>query len=541
MFIIRLLLLMRNFMKKLLAFFFALIIFNISFYAQQLAYIRPYFPPGDANLFSVKKTADGGYIMIGNTDTYGSGNGDVFIIKTDMNGDTLWTRVIGGAGNDDGFGCEEIQGNGFIINGATNSFGAGRDDFYLIRLDSNGDTLFTRAFGDTTEDSPSFYSTFQRLTNGNFILSGFSTIYQTPSASKMYLMMTDSSGNLIWSKRYVGPGITSARSVKVTNNSNLVVLGIHKADTLPATAVLPLLMKVDTSGNVLWAHTYSGLNTFQLYAASKSNDGGFILSGYTGAFNANNHQDFILIKTDSLGQLEWSKVYGNALNSSFMGSAIQTSDGGYIVCGASREEYGFYPQKCFLLKTNAVGDTLWTRWFGNYDELKSIEETPDLGFITVGQYGSLVKTDSLGHTTCNEFPHNPLYTITTALITTPVTLQVSSWGQQSMTQSVVMSAPINVTTICSNVGIETTSSPESFSLYPNPATNELTIEIDGIETKNATIRIISMLGQTVFEKTEQANNGVLKDLLDVSQLSEGIYFVEVIAGEKRLVKKMVVQ
>jgi len=123
--------------------------------AQDTLWTRTYGGSDDDWAISVQQTTDGGYIIAGSTDPSYPDSTDWYLIKTDASGDTIWTRTYGGSSSDHAYSVQQTTDGGYIVTGWTSSFGAGSSDVYLLKTDASGDTLWTRAYGGTGYDCAS--------------------------------------------------------------------------------------------------------------------------------------------------------------------------------------------------------------------------------------------------------------------------------------------------------------------------------------------------------------------------------------------------
>jgi len=327
---------------------------------------------------SVQQTTDGGYIIVGETNSFGAGSNDVYLVKTDANGDTLWTRTHGGGRTDSGQSVQQTTDGGYIIVGETNSFGAGGYDFYLVKTDANGDTLWTRTHGGTDYD---YGQSVQQTTDGGYIIAGYTKSFGAGS-NDVYLVKTDANGDTLWTRTYGGSADEYARCVQQTQDGGYIVTGHTKSFGAGLNDFY--LVKTDANGDTLWTRTYGGGDSDNGQSVQQTTDGGYIIAGYTDSFGAG-LKDFYLVKTDANGDTLWTRTYGDSLGE-YGQSVQQTTDGGYILTGRTMS-FGAGSNDVYLVKTDANGDTLWTRTYGgsDYEQGQSVQQTTDGGYILTGR------------------------------------------------------------------------------------------------------------------------------------------------------------
>ena len=402
--------------------------------------------------YSVRQTADGGYIVAGCTGSFGVGDEDVYLIKTNSTGDTLWSRTYGGSGMDWAYSVRRTSDGGYIVAGSTHSFGAGESDVYLIKTHANGGTYWSRTYGGSDYDRG--YSV-QQTTDGGYIVAGETHSFGAGYAD-VYLIKTDSLGDTLWSRTYGGSDYEYAYSVQQTTDGGYVVAGY--ADTSGAGYYDLYLIKTNSIGDTLWTRTYGGSEADYGSSVQQATDGGYIVVGWTDSFGAG-ESDVYLIKTDSIGDTLWTRTYGGS-DADYGYSVQQTTDGGYIVAGETHS-FGASYADVYLVKTNSLGNTLWTRTYGgsSHDQGHSVHQTTDGGYIVAGwtdSFGAgitdfmLTKLDSLGNACVGEFVSSTVMNVSPT-VTSPATDVASPLTVVTSPTETVTSPATVVTTVCMRV------------------------------------------------------------------------------------------
>jgi len=308
---------------------------------------------------SVQQTSDNGFMIFSS-----------YLIKTNIYGDTIWTKDIGHPENG-GDGIQTLDGGYLAISGDS-----------LFRFDSLGNLIWQKNVYFTAHRG------IHTLDDGFVFIDNSWYIHK--SDDYPYLIKTNSSGDTLWTKRYTEGYIFE--SLYQTQDSSFFITGRNSSDAF--------LMKVNSTGDSIWTETFplfneGGSGNFII----QTNDGGFIIAG---TVEENGCDKVLLLKTDILGNETWSKTISSTFCKDIGYFIQQTTDGGYIITGDLRIGN---ENKMWLIKTNMNGDTLWTKKFGNpYGNGKSVRQTNDGGYIITGYFYQsqssvavvLIKTNSLG-------------------------------------------------------------------------------------------------------------------------------------------------
>jgi hypothetical protein len=324
---------------------------------------------------------DGGYAVVGFTDSFGAGDRDFWLVKTDANGVMEWNKTYGGAGADEAWGLAVTSDGGYAIAGNTNSFGAGNYDFWLVKTDASGNVQWSQTYGGTKGE---WLRSLAATSDGGYAIAGDTTSFGA-GRYDFWLVKADADGNMQWNKTYGGAENDYAYSVVETLDEGYAIAGNG------------LLVKTDALGNVEWNTTWGGPIVYEeANSLIVTSDGGYALAGSTS-------YAFWLAKTNPYGTIQWSKTY-TADDNAWAYSLVATPDGGYALAGSTAHIRS--SQVNFLLvKTDANGVMEWTRTYGIGDA-HSLVITSDGGYAIAAstkqyfEYSGgdfiLIKTDEAG-------------------------------------------------------------------------------------------------------------------------------------------------
>lgn len=288
---------------------------------------KTYGGPGSDMAHSVTQTRDGGYALLGTTDSFGAGGSDFWLAKTDSSGNMLWNRTYGGTGDDDAWSIERTDDGFLVLAGWTSSFGAGSGDFWVVKTDQYGNMLWNKTYGGGLFDAA---SCIRQTSDGGFAVLG-STYSFGDGGSDFWLIKTDAAGNEQWNKTYGGPADDFGFSLEETDDGYALV---GSTSSFGAGVYDFWLVKTDPLGNVMWNKTYGGTGYDEAWSIMKTPNEEYVLSGWTESFGSGS-SDCWLIVTDALGTAEWNVTWGGT-NNDYAYSALQTGDGNFVLAGETQ-------------------------------------------------------------------------------------------------------------------------------------------------------------------------------------------------------------
>lgn len=433
--------------------------------------------------YGLVECADNGYLLTGAAFEVGYGKDDVYMVKTDSEGEVLWTKAYGGIFEDYGNSIAQTSDNGFIVGGATESFDVSIRDGYVLRLDEFGDTLWTLTIGGPSIDE---IKSIIETEEGDFIATG-STFSSGAGNSDVSLVKLNSEGNIIWEKTYGGLDNEYGNEVIETSTGYLIAgasvsFGYGEEDAY--------LIRVDFDGNLLWSKSYGDDSFDGFNSIIDAIGGGFIMVGYTQSFG--NLMDVLLIKTDDEGNLEWSRAYGGS-GYEYGEGLLKTEDSGYLLVGYSRS-FGSGADDIYLIKIIEP------------DHLKCNMNIPLLGEKNA---------ETIVNIATSTTSRNALFAI-------PETIVGYSF--------------VNIVSECySSLSIENFTNPTDNSLviYPNPSSG--LVHIESTEEKMESIKLYNSVGQLMMSWTISST----KMEFNLKGFEHGIYSV-VIETSKGLSRKQIV-
>ena len=341
----------------------------------------------------INLTSDGGYIIAGGSKssngdtTVNYGLFDFWIVKINSVGNIQWQKSLGGSNNEIAYSVQQTSDGGYIVAGETNSSNGnitqsyGERDMWVVKLDLNGNLVWQKTFGGSGDDVARY---IRQTPDGGYIVIGSTSSFDGVVASgnrglgDVWVLKLDNAGNLQWEKTYGGGNIDRGNSIELTSDGGYIMACNSKSNDNQVTGNHGnydyWIVKINSSGNIQWQKSLGGSNSDEAYSAKQTTDGGYIVLGASISNNGDvtgNHgnYDYWLVKLNSSGNIQWQKSHGGTLYDHGR-SVSQTTDGGYILSGyampiAMEGVTAIGSNDYLVIKTDSTGDAQWQRTFGH--------------------------------------------------------------------------------------------------------------------------------------------------------------------------------
>lgn len=258
----------------------------------------------DEMAYSIEYSSDDYLIITGFTNTFGAGDYDMYIVKLDMTGAIKWTRTVGGERYEVGNSVKQTSDRGYIIVGTTTSYGAGNEDVYVVKLDNFGNLLWTKTIGGQGRDVG--MSVYQTAKDDGYIITG-STDSFGAGKRDVYVIRLDSGGALLWAKTIGGESDDEGISVIQSDDGGYAIAGYTMSYGVGSEDVY--FIKLDTNGNLLWANTLGGKLKERGQSIKQTADKGYVIGGHTESFGFG-AQDVFVVKYDLNGRTCYDQLKG---------------------------------------------------------------------------------------------------------------------------------------------------------------------------------------------------------------------------------------
>lgn len=448
-------------------------------------------------------TPDSGIIAVGTTSSFGAGNTDIYVVKTDSLGNKIWSKTFGKNNIEHGYSIKNTKDGNYIIAGYTNSSGAGGYDAYLLKIDTIGNVIWDKTYGGNDWD---FAYAIVELPDSGFALCG-ETYTNSLGHSDVYIFRTDKNGNLLWQKNIGGTQQDVANDLILDKDTMFVIVG--KTKSFGNGKEDMYLIKTNLQGDTIWTKTFGDTLNECGYRLIQTQDFGYVMVGYAESYSAEGDLEMHSLKTDSSGIFQWYHIYGENTKEDIGYDVLEKPDGSLIFTGYT----GFGAGMKDVYTFNAYFNGWWSPASNTYGSIMN-----DIGYAnTILPNGSIIifgTTESYG---TGNFD---------ALMIRVDTVKAN----QTQILNVLNDSILSIEPTILN-------EKKELNIFPNPSNGQFYIEY-----KNASksiVKIYNIFGDELncFTITELKNN-----LIELNINTEsGIYFIQIIEGDKSFTQKIIIR
>jgi hypothetical protein len=484
--------------------------------AQLLTWEREYGAPNRAELaWDIVESPDHNFVICGITIGSLAWDLDGWIICINSRGDVLWTKQIGSQGlgaGQDFLTCVILNDrNELVLTGNRYQFPQGKQVWWL-KFNLDGELLTEKRYGGSGEDNG--HKIIQNQ-DGSYLLIGDTESFGTQQGGKdIWVLKLNAEGDTLWTRTYDLGAVDMATGIIHFKNNQYLLTAV--SITADGGGIFQqgfaTYLVIDSAGTVLKTRTFAESPKNKFLDVSPTDNGGAIITGGTSSRDHFPSEDIWLVKLDGQADTVWTKTLGSYGRYDGGHSIFQSVDGGYYLAAYSQTYQS--PQMDFdnwwLLKLNAAGDTLWTRWWGGplNDDPYSIIPTSDSGIVMAGW---------------RDANSNPFYSI--------------SIGDADF--YIIKTDPQGVVSAVNSVS---SLSPVSFDLrqnYPNPFNSKTTIGFQSSASSHVTLKIFDLLGREVTTLVDGVRGaGWHQIAFDAAGLPSGSYLYRLTTPVISLTKTM---
>jgi hypothetical protein len=346
---------------------------------------------------AVVQTPDGGHIIAGEYQ-HSTGDVDGMLLKVNMWGSGEWMKLYGSTGYDTFTDIQLTSDGGYVVAGNTVSYGAGAYDVWVLKLNANGDVgtgTWQKTYGGGNQD---WANTIQQTSDGGYVVAGYTTT-DIDNLKELWVLKLNANGDVgtgfsgTWQKTYGGGGNEEAFAVQQTSDGSYIVAGFTTSFGYLGSSDWWVL-KLDANGNVgtgTWQKVFGGGLDDYAYDVKQTTDGGYIVAGKGIVLETPRG---ILFKLNSDGTIDWQSAYGGATGESWFNAIQETNSPniGYVVAGRT-SVFGAGGFDAWILRVNEDGNVgtsypgTWQNTFGfaSGDEVAlSLQWISDYGFVMTG-------------------------------------------------------------------------------------------------------------------------------------------------------------
>ena len=293
----------------------------------------------------------------------------------------IFTKTFGGKANEHAMSVIQTKDGEYVVAGFTFSYGKGKSDIWVMKLDRYGEKIWQRYLGSKGLDWP---NALIETRDGNYVIAGYSRDDDT-HLSDAWIFQLNEYGEGMWSKTFGGESDDVAKAIIQTSDGGFAVTGFTYSNSRGESDVW--LLRLNAVGEELWQKNYGGKGTEMGYSIMETQDDGFLIGGYQ-SYDSVNKADMLIVKTDRKGKGVWRRALKSRGND-IVESVLETPRGDFLIGG-----WAYMPEKgdldAKLAKMGPGGKILWERTYGGKgkDAIYDMEFAPEGGIILAGQTGS---------------------------------------------------------------------------------------------------------------------------------------------------------